>query len=131
MGGEVLSSDHSDEHEYYNDYELRLKRELQPLQKISQNKSLVSGGTINTVTTISVNLPSSNTPGGGSSAGNSVRTTSVSSSDGSNSSVSANALNNNNSTHPTQNGNAQMGTAQNAQQNLPSLQPVSKHETTV
>ena len=132
--GEVLSSDHSDEHEYYNDYELRLKREMQPLQKPTQNKSLINGGNINTVTTISVNLPNNNTPGAGSSAGNSVRTTSVSSSNGSNSSVPANTLNNNNSVHLIQNGNAkigQIGTVPNTQQNMPSLQPVSKHETTV
>ena len=125
--GEILSSDQSDEHEYYNDYELRLKREMQPLQKPQQNKSLT-----NAVTTISVNLPN-NTPGAGSSAGNSVRTTSVSSSNGSNSSVSANTINNNNSVHPIQNGNTKLGqiSGSNTQQNMPALQPVSKHETTV
>ena len=125
--GETLSSDLSDEHEYYNDYELRLKREMQPLQQTSQNKSsniINAGG--NSVTTISVNLPNSNTPGGGSSAGNSGRTTSVSSSNGSNSSVPANVINNNNGTHHLQNGNVKQGS-----QNIPPLQPVSKHETTV
>merc|ERR1712020_167596 len=99
-----------------------------------QNKSLINSGNINTVTTISVNLPNNNTPGAGSSAGNSVRTTSVSSSNGSNSSVPANTLNNNNSVHLIQNRNAkvgQIGTVPNTQQNMPSLQPVSKHETTV
>merc|ERR1719323_2815979 len=126
--GETLSSDQSDEHEYYNDYELRLKREMQPLQKQSQNKSLTNAGPINTVTTICVNLPN-NTPGAGSSAGNSVRTTSVSSSNGSNSSVSANTINNNNSVHPIPNGNTKLGqiSGSNTQQNMPALQPVSKH----
>ena len=136
--GEVLSSDLSDEHEYYNDYELRLKRDMQPLQKVSQTKaaSLVSGGGGNTVTTISVNHPNSNTPGGGSSAGNSVRTTSVSSSNGSNSNVSSSVINNNiKNTHHMQNGSAKLcppGSVQpSSQQHMPPLQPVSKHETTV
>ena len=110
---------------------------MQPLQQTSQNKvtNLVNGGGGNSVTTISVNLPNSNTPGGGSSAGNSVRTTSVSSSNGSNSNVPANAINNNNiSTHHLQNGNAKLGPGgqvQQGPQNIPPLQPVSKHETTV
>ena len=100
---------------------------MQPLQKPQQNKS-----STNAVTTISVNLPN-NTPGAGSSAGNSVRTTSVSSSNGSNSSVSANTINNNNSVHPIPNGNTKLGqiSGSNTQQNMPALQPVSKHETTV
>ena len=34
--GEPGSSDLSDEHEYYNDYNLRLKREMQPLQQTPQ-----------------------------------------------------------------------------------------------
>ena len=107
---EGASSDLSDEHEYYNDYELRLKREMQPLQKSSQNMAppLVNGVGGNAVTTISVNLPNSNTSGGGSSAGNSVRTTSVSSSNGSSSSVSATVINNNNSAHQLQNAGAKL-----------------------
>jgi hypothetical protein len=131
---EILSSDLSDEHEYYNDYELRLKREMQPLQA-SQNiaTSLVTGGVGNSVTTISVNVPNSTT-GGRSSDGNSVRTTSVSSSNGSNSNVSASVINNNNAAHHLHNGGVKLGPTSQAQQgaqNIPPLQPVSKHETTV
>ena len=131
---EILSSDLSDEHEYYNDYELRLKREMQPLQA-SQNiaTSLVTGGVGNSITTISVNVPNSTT-GGRSSDGNSVRTTSVSSSNGSNSNVSASAINNNNAAHHLHNGVVKLGPTSQAQQGsqtIPPLQPVSKHETTV
>ena len=42
-------------------------------------------------------------------------------------------INNNNSVHPIQNGNTKLGqiSGSNTQQNMPALQPVSKHETTV